>query len=111
MKLLAERALEELQAAGARPRRPAITGPGALTAAEHRIAALVATGRSNREIAEQLYVSRRTVETHLTHVFQKLEISNRAQLQERLSRDGTGPTVDSVRLEGALPRRAGRVSA
>jgi DNA-binding CsgD family transcriptional regulator len=41
-----------------------------LTPAEHRVAALAARGHSNTEIAQQLYVTRRTVETHLTHTFQ-----------------------------------------
>ncbi|MEU4239821.1 AAA family ATPase [Actinoplanes sp. NPDC026619] len=68
MRLLARRCREELRAAGARPRR----APDSLTAAEHRVAELAARGLSNREIAQQLYVTRRTVETHLTHVFQKL---------------------------------------
>ena len=69
MRLLARRARDELRAAGARPRRDARSGPAALTAAEHRVARFAADGHSNREIAEQLYVTQRTVETHLTHAF------------------------------------------
>ena len=84
MHLLARRARDELQAAGARPRRAALSGPAALTAAEHRVATLAAHGHTNREIAEQLYVTRRTVETHLTHAFQKLDIATRAELGARL---------------------------
>lgn len=84
MLLLAGRARDELHAAGARPRRPALTGPEALTPTEHRVATLAAAGHSNRDIAQQLYVTRRTVETHLTHAFQKLDISARDQLAERL---------------------------
>jgi DNA-binding CsgD family transcriptional regulator len=80
MVLLARRARAELQAAGARPRRPALTGPDALTPTEHRVATLAAAGNSNRDIAQQLFVTRRTVETHLTHAFQKLDITNRDQL-------------------------------
>lgn len=87
MRLLAARALDELQAAGARPRRTALTGPQALTAAEHRVASLAVDGHSNREIAEQLYVTQRTVETHLTHVFQKLDIRARAELRAALAGD------------------------
>lgn len=91
MRLLADRARDELQAAGARPRRAALTGPQALTPAEHRVAHFAAEGHSNREIAEQLYVSRRTVETHLTHVFQKLDIRARAELPTALAeRDTAG---------------------
>jgi len=80
MRLLARRARDELGAAGARPRRSAFAGPGALTPAEDRIARLAALGHSNRTIAERLYVSQRTVETHLTHAFVKLGVSNRTAL-------------------------------
>jgi DNA-binding CsgD family transcriptional regulator len=55
-----------------------------LTPAEHRVATMAAGGLSNREIAEQLYVTRRTVETHLTHVFQKLGCDARSQLPAHL---------------------------
>ena len=51
-----------------------------LIPAEHRVAGLAAGGKSNREIAQQLYITPRTVETHLTHVFQKLHIATRAEL-------------------------------
>ena len=84
MLLLARRAREELNAAGARPRRSALSGPGALTPAEHRVAQLAARGHGNRAIAERLYVTQRTVETHLTHVFQKLDIGSRAELAAAL---------------------------
>jgi DNA-binding CsgD family transcriptional regulator len=84
MRLVAERARHELHAAGARPRRSALSGVAALTPAEHRVATLAAGGHSNREIAQQLYVTRRTVETHLTHVFEKLDLSTRAELASRL---------------------------
>jgi pimeloyl-ACP methyl ester carboxylesterase/DNA-binding CsgD family transcriptional regulator len=63
----------------ARPRRPA-TGWEALTGAERRVADLVAGGLANREVAERLYVSRYTVETHLKHVFAKLGVSSRTEL-------------------------------
>ena len=84
MLLLARRAREELNAAGARPRRSALTGPDALTPAEHRVAELAALGHGNRAIAERLYVTQRTVETHLTHAFQKLNINSRAELAAAL---------------------------
>jgi DNA-binding NarL/FixJ family response regulator len=80
MLLLAARAREQLNAIGVRPRRSAISGPGALTPAEHRVAELAASGLGNRAIAERLYVTQRTVETHLTHAFQKLDIRSRAEL-------------------------------
>jgi DNA-binding CsgD family transcriptional regulator len=80
MRRLARRALDELRATGARPRRSAHSGLDALTPAEHRVAVLAAERLSNREIAQQLYVTRRTVETHLTHVFQKLGLTARTDL-------------------------------
>lgn len=52
----------------------------ALTASELRVARLAADGLTNREIAERLFVTERTVETHLRHVFQKLDISSRLEL-------------------------------
>jgi DNA-binding CsgD family transcriptional regulator len=85
MRILARRARDELRATGARPRRAALTGPHALTAAEHRVAHFAADGNSNREIAAQLYVTQRTVETHLTHAFQKLDIHARAELPAALA--------------------------
>jgi DNA-binding NarL/FixJ family response regulator len=80
MRLLARRARHELQSAGARPRRAALSGVDSLTPAEHRVALLAADGLTNREIAEQLYVTQRTVETHLTHAFQKLDVTSRSEL-------------------------------
>jgi DNA-binding NarL/FixJ family response regulator len=84
MRLLARRARHELQSAGARPRRAALSGVDALTPAEHRVALLAAEGLTNREIAEQLYVTQRTVETHLTHAFQKLDVTSRSELVDCL---------------------------
>jgi DNA-binding CsgD family transcriptional regulator len=84
---LAERAREELRASGARPRRLALTGLDALTGAERRVADLAAQGLTNRQIARALVVSLPTVETHLRHVFRKLDISSRTQLAEQLGAD------------------------
>jgi DNA-binding CsgD family transcriptional regulator len=81
---LVERAHEELRAAGARPRRPALTGIDALTASERRVAQMAAQGLANRDIAQRLFVTQRTVETHLMHVFQKLDIHTRAALAPEL---------------------------
>ena len=82
---LAERARRELLAAGARPRRTALTGPDALTSAERRVAGLAADGLSNRQIAEHLFITQPTVETHLRHAFQKLGIASRADLPAHLA--------------------------
>ncbi len=66
-----------------------LTGPASLTASERRVAGMAAQGLSNREVAQALFVSLRTVETHLTHAFQKLGIDSRAQLAERAEDRGT----------------------
>ena len=83
--LLAESAHEELVAAGGRPRRLAFTGVDALTPSERRIAEMAAEGLSNREIAQALFVTMRTIETHLSNAFRKLDISARTQLQGALT--------------------------
>jgi DNA-binding CsgD family transcriptional regulator len=70
----------ELSASGARPRRERAHGIAALTASERRVAALAASGLSNPEIAQRLFLTRRTVETHLTHAYGKLGIKSRAEL-------------------------------
>ena len=85
--VLADRARAALVRAGAKPRRAARTGPAALTAAQLRVATLAAEGRSNREIAEALFVTEKTVEGHLANAYRKLGISSRAQLAD-FSRPG-----------------------
>jgi DNA-binding CsgD family transcriptional regulator len=82
---LAERARRALIAAGARPRRPVLTGTQALTATERRISQLAATGMSNREIAQAQFVTVKTVELHLTSAYRKLQVSGRAQLATALA--------------------------
>jgi DNA-binding CsgD family transcriptional regulator len=77
---LAEVARAELVVAGAKPRRDALRGRDALTASEVRVAEMAAQGHANREIAQTLFVSLRTVETHLTHAYQKLAIDSRDAL-------------------------------
>ena len=70
----------ELAASGARTRHDGQDGPAVLTPSEHRVAALAAEGLSNPEIAQRLFLTRRTVETHLTHAYGKLGIRSRAEL-------------------------------
>jgi DNA-binding CsgD family transcriptional regulator len=95
---LAAKAREELVAAGARPRRAAITGLESLTAAERRVAELAAQGMSNREIAQALFVTINTVEGHLKQVFQKLSISSRKSISDALDRSvPERPTKDHGR--------------
>ena len=84
---IAERATEELIVAGARPRRPQASGPGALTNRERRVADLAAAGTSNRRIADELYVTVKTVEMHLSNAYRKLGISSRSQLEAALGTD------------------------
>ena len=77
---LADRAHTELRAAGGRSSDPGGTGVEQLTVSERRVAELAAEGNSNPEIAQMLFVTRKTVETHLGRVYRKLGISGREQL-------------------------------
>lgn len=81
---LRDRAAEELKATGARVSRPGASGVDALTASEHRIASMAAAGVSNRDIAQALFVTVKTVETHLGHAYNKLNLTGRTQLAEAL---------------------------
>jgi len=81
---LASRAETELRAAGARPRRAVLTGADAMTASERRIAELAASGLTNRQIAQALFITARTVEGHLTSIFRKLAIDSREHLSTAL---------------------------
>lgn len=82
---IAQRAREELVAAGGRPRRDAIRGVDALTPSELRVAQLAATGQTNRQIAQALFVTQRTVESHLTSAYAKLGIGARPELATALT--------------------------
>jgi DNA-binding CsgD family transcriptional regulator len=82
---LEERALGELRAAGARPRRRRVTGAAALTPSERRIADLAASGRQNREISDALVVTLATVEYHLRNAYRKLGIARRTELNAALN--------------------------
>jgi DNA-binding CsgD family transcriptional regulator len=92
----AERAREELRAAGMRPRRSALRGVEALTPSELRVARLAAEGLTNREIAQALFVTLSTVEVHLTHAYQKLSISARKDLPAALEDGPREPTEASA---------------
>jgi ATP/maltotriose-dependent transcriptional regulator MalT len=93
--LLSEEAHEELIAAGARPRRLIRSGADALTPSERRIAGLAAEGLSNRDIAQSLFVTLRTVEMHLSNAFRKLDISSRTQIAAALAVDSALVTTDA----------------
>jgi DNA-binding NarL/FixJ family response regulator len=80
-RVLSSRARREANAAGARPRRAELSGPGALTNRERQVAELAAQGLSNREIAKTLVVTIKTVEWHLRHSYRKLGVRSREGLR------------------------------
>ena len=82
---LAEHARSELYATGARPRTTALDGVESLTERELRVARLAAEGQTNRDIAQLLYVTPKTVEVHLTNAYRKLNIASRRELPGALA--------------------------
>jgi DNA-binding NarL/FixJ family response regulator len=80
-----EMARQELRASGERSRRRVPEARDQLTAQELQIAQLAAEGLSNREIGQRLYLSHRTVSTHLYRVFPKLGITSRGELAAALA--------------------------
>jgi DNA-binding CsgD family transcriptional regulator len=87
---LERRARAELGAIGIRPRTTDRTGVDSLTPSERRVVDLAAAGGTNREIAQDLFVTEKTVETHLGRAFRKLDVSSRRQLPDVLARAGDG---------------------
>jgi len=77
---LAERATQEFRAAGGRRLARHATGVDALTPSERRVAALAAAGRSNKAIAQELFVTIKTVEVHLSNTYRKLGVTSRTDL-------------------------------
>jgi DNA-binding CsgD family transcriptional regulator len=98
---LAARARSELESSGARLRRERITGRDALTPSELRVARLAAEGRTNNEIAQELFVTPKTIDTHLSRVYPKLGISSRravaAALKESIAPNAGTPVEPLVR--------------
>jgi DNA-binding CsgD family transcriptional regulator len=88
---LASRAHNELLATGARPRKPLLTGLDALTPIERQAASMAAQGMSNPQIAQALFISRKTVEKRLSEAYRKLDIGSRAELATALGRDAAKP--------------------
>ncbi len=82
-----ERARAELEATGVKVSPRAVTGADLLTPQEVQVALQVAAGASNREAAERLFISVKTVEYHLSHVYRKLGIASRAGLGVALAHD------------------------
>ena len=70
-----------LLASGARPRRLQTSGLKSLTPAEQRVVTLAAEGLTNASIATELFINMKTVESHLTSVYKKLRITDRAELK------------------------------
>jgi DNA-binding NarL/FixJ family response regulator len=87
-RLWVARVEQELRRARPRPRRDRD-----LTSAERRVAALVADGRTNREVAAQLFTTVATVEAHLTRIYRKLGVRSRTELARRVA-DGTVSLAD-----------------
>ena len=81
---LEARARRELLASGARPRRYAVSGVDALTPSELRVAQMAALGRTNREVAQSLFVTPKAIEYHLANAYRKLGIRSRTELPRAL---------------------------
>ncbi len=81
----AARAGNELRATGLTIGRLADTGPASLTPQQQEIAQLAAAGLTNKQIGERLYLSPRTVATHLHQLFPKLGVTTRAALRDALA--------------------------
>src|SRR5581483_2084771 len=82
---LEDRAQTEIAATGARPRRLMLSGIESLTPSERRVAEMAAENMTNKDIAQALFVTPKTVEVHLSSVYRKLQISSRAQLPQALA--------------------------
>jgi DNA-binding NarL/FixJ family response regulator len=77
--------VEQAEPLGAKPRRQALSGAASLTPSERRVAAMAADGMTNRDIAQSLFVTPKTVEVHLSAVYRKLDIGSRTQLGAALA--------------------------
>jgi DNA-binding CsgD family transcriptional regulator len=82
---LVAHARTELYATGARPRTTALRGAASLTPSERRVAELAAAGRSNKDVAQTLFVTPKTVEVHLSSAYRKLGITSRHELSRALA--------------------------
>ena len=110
--LIERQAHEELLAAGGRPRRKELSGADSLTASERRVAELVAKGATNREVAQTLFVTPKTVETHMRAILRKLGVGSRTEVAAALGGDGAAPgdlvLLTIVAVSGAEPVRVRR---
>ncbi len=94
--VLAAQAREELVATGARPRRAVRTGVDALTPSERRVAQMAAAGMTNPAIAQDLFVTVRTVQVHLTNCYRKLDIASRKELRTALESQSPTAQIDQA---------------
>ena len=94
---LRDQAARELRRLGHRVRRPSSETGSGLTEREHEIARLVAAGRTNREVAEQLVLSTRTIEAHLRNIYGKLGVRSRVELDPDARRRSVNRAVSSRR--------------
>ena len=101
--MLVERGYAELAAGGTRQRKILRSGVSELTPSERRVAAMAAEGMTNREIAETLVITVKTVESHLGHAYRKLEIRSRKQLPRALTGQGLREPPPGSGSLGALP--------
>ncbi len=101
--VLAETARQELLAAGARPRRPLLTGLDSLTPSERRVAEMAASGQSNRQIAQSLFLTVRTIEMHLSNAYRKLAIGSREELSAALGEEPRASFANGAWAEPATP--------
>jgi DNA-binding CsgD family transcriptional regulator len=90
-----ERARQELRAAGASTQRRIPERQEALTPQELQIALMAAEGLTNREIGQKLYLSHRTIGSHLYRIYPKLDITSRFQLRDALASEGAGSQMQS----------------
>ena len=118
-----ERCEQELAACGLAPAKRSEFDPSRLTAQELAVARLVAVGMSNRQVASELFISIKTVQFHLTHIYAKLGVGSRAELAAqfrdnettetnlRTAADHPGPPRSPARTRpaGASPRRTSQV--
>ena len=102
--VLAGQARDELHACGVRPRSALRSGAAALTPSERRVALLAADGLGNTEIAQRLFVTRKTVETHLSRAYDKLGIGSRDGLGDALSEGLVDAPADSAGSVDKPPR-------
>ena len=100
--LLAQRARRELAATGLRPRQAALEGVAALTPRQRQVCELAAAGKGNRAIAQELFLSVKTVETHLAAGYRKLGVNARADLAAQLAELGGAARAAKIRVHDRL---------